>query len=141
MTITQNIRWAKAQLPFLRLQLKHAIGDSRKKHGQWVKTKKLSDKAAWQISVRKIAPLIQKIAAYESYVEHGATQPSLDIAKGIATFEGGRSADGLFHPYQDPVGVWTIGYGHTAGVCLLYTSDAADDMQCVDLGGRRIIKK
>ena len=26
------------------------------------------------------------------------------------------------------------------GTCLLYTSDAADDMQCVDLGGRRIIK-
>ncbi|GAB5780004.1 hypothetical protein JMUB7515_27980 [Staphylococcus aureus] len=25
--------------------------------------------------------------------------------------------------------------------CLLYTSDAADDMQCVDLGGRRIINK
>ena len=24
-------------------------------------------------------------------------------------------------------------------ICLLYTSDAADDMQCVDLGGRRII--
>src|SRR5450756_3050140 len=28
--------------------------------------------------------------------------------------------------------------GHT---CLLYTSDAADDLLCVDLGGRRIIKK
>ncbi|WP_460413954.1 MutS N-terminal domain-containing protein, partial [Staphylococcus aureus] len=27
------------------------------------------------------------------------------------------------------------------GVCLLYTSDAADDTPCVDLGGRRIIKK
>eukprot|EP00825_Cyclidium_porcatum_P027169 TRINITY_DN29220_c0_g1_i2.p3 TRINITY_DN29220_c0_g1~~TRINITY_DN29220_c0_g1_i2.p3 ORF type:complete len:118 (-),score=24.62 TRINITY_DN29220_c0_g1_i2:70-423(-) len=26
-------------------------------------------------------------------------------------------------------------------LCLLYTSDAADDMQCVDLGGRRNIKK
>jgi len=25
--------------------------------------------------------------------------------------------------------------------CLLYTSDAADDMQCVDLGGSRLIKK
>ena len=25
--------------------------------------------------------------------------------------------------------------------CLLYTSDAADDLLCVDLGGRRIIKK
>ena len=26
-------------------------------------------------------------------------------------------------------------------VCLLYTSDAADDLLCVDLGGRRILKK
>ena len=25
--------------------------------------------------------------------------------------------------------------------CLLYTSDAADDLLCVDLGGRRMIKK
>ena len=24
-------------------------------------------------------------------------------------------------------------------ICLLYTSDAADDLLCVDLGGRRII--
>src|SRR5450756_2502872 len=31
---------------------------------------------------------------------------------------------------------------HAEGVlCLLYTSDAADDLLCVDLGGRRIIKK
>ena len=28
-----------------------------------------------------------------------------------------------------------------ANVCLLYTSDAADDSLRVDLGGRRIIKK
>ena len=27
------------------------------------------------------------------------------------------------------------------GSCLLYTSDAADDLLCVDLGGRRYIKK
>ena len=27
-----------------------------------------------------------------------------------------------------------------ADPCLLYTSDAADDLLCVDLGGRRIIK-
>ena len=25
--------------------------------------------------------------------------------------------------------------------CLLYTSDAADDLLCVDLGGRSILKK
>ena len=30
---------------------------------------------------------------------------------------------------------------HKSNICLLYTSDAADDMQCVDLGGRRNIKK
>ena len=27
------------------------------------------------------------------------------------------------------------------GDCLLYTSDAADDLLCVDLGGRRSLKK
>src|SRR5450756_1016498 len=31
--------------------------------------------------------------------------------------------------------------GAGASNCLLYTSDAADDLLCVDLGGRRIIKK
>ena len=50
------------------------------------------------------------------------------------------------------VGVIMVGLGRMAfhavpgGVieghaCLLYTSDAADDLLCVDLGGRRIIKK
>ena len=37
-----------------------------------------------------------------------------------------------------------IDQGSDAGLrngCLLYTSDAADDLLCVDLGGRRIIKK
>ena len=31
--------------------------------------------------------------------------------------------------------------GSLLWACLLYTSDAADDLLCVDLGGRRIIKK
>ena len=31
--------------------------------------------------------------------------------------------------------------GRPSYLCLLYTSDAADDLLCVDLGGRRIIKK
>ena len=38
--------------------------------------------------------------------------------------------------------VW--GMTETCGAstgCLLYTSDAADDLRCVDTGGRRIIKK
>ena len=33
------------------------------------------------------------------------------------------------------------GAGGQASYCLLYTSDAADDLLCVDLGGRRILKK
>ena len=39
---------------------------------------------------------------------------------------------------------FSITPGETLGLvgdCLLYTSDAADDLLCVDLGGRRIIKK
>ena len=32
-------------------------------------------------------------------------------------------------------------YIKSFNICLLYTSDAADDLLCVDLGGRRIIKK
>ena len=34
-----------------------------------------------------------------------------------------------------------IFYESRCYICLLYTSDAADDLLCVDLGGRRIIKK
>src|SRR5450756_747262 len=38
--------------------------------------------------------------------------------------------------------LWTvISAWMRPGTCLLYTSDAADDLLCVDLGGRRIIKK
>ena len=32
-------------------------------------------------------------------------------------------------------------YADETMICLLYTSDAADDLLCVDLGGRRIINK
>ena len=32
-----------------------------------------------------------------------------------------------------------IRYLTPLNICLLYTSDAADDLLCVDLGGRRII--
>ena len=38
------------------------------------------------------------------------------------------------------IGTVTNSYGFYS-LCLLYTSDAADDLPCVDLGGRRSIKK
>ena len=45
--------------------------------------------------------------------------------------------------------MWNINHGSSSGfdsltcysICLLYTSDAADEEDSVDLGGRRIIKK
>src|SRR5680860_1795290 len=36
---------------------------------------------------------------------------------------------------------WRSSWRCSERTCLLYTSDAADDLLCVDLGGRRIIKK
>ena len=53
-------------------------------------------------------------------------------------------AKGLFHRAIAQSGAAFHIHEPNAGAdiaCLLYTSDAADDMQCVDLGGRRIIKK
>ena len=38
-------------------------------------------------------------------------------------------------------GLETAQYLRRVTSCLLYTSDAADDLLCVDLGGRRIINK
>ena len=43
---------------------------------------------------------------------------------------------------DDFKGKWLVLYFYPKdNTCLLYTSDAADDLLCVDLGGRRIIKK
>eukprot|EP00657_Telonema_sp_P-1_P008134 TRINITY_DN28779_c0_g1_i1.p1 TRINITY_DN28779_c0_g1~~TRINITY_DN28779_c0_g1_i1.p1 ORF type:complete len:163 (-),score=49.41 TRINITY_DN28779_c0_g1_i1:35-523(-) len=50
------------------------------------------------------------------------------------TSPGTRKLNGKVPQAADPH------HSHLKG-CLLYTSDAADDLLCVDLGGRRIIKK
>ena len=39
------------------------------------------------------------------------------------------------------IGLMPLLLENSHAACLLYTSDAADDGGCVDLGGRRIIKK
>src|SRR5665213_4259944 len=43
--------------------------------------------------------------------------------------------------WPEPIKVFDFWEGANFRFCLLYTSDAADDLLCVDLGGRRIIKK
>ena len=62
----------------------------------------------------------------------------------VACIGGGSNAMGLFHPFLDDNGIRIVGVeaaGDGIDTCLLYTSDAADDLTRVDLGGRRIIKK
>src|SRR5450756_3243212 len=51
--------------------------------------------------------------------------------KGAEKFDGG---DGFADVWKKGFFAWEY------KGCLLYTSDAADDLLCVDLGGRRIIK-
>src|SRR5450756_3181723 len=62
-----------------------------------------------------------------------ATSPSLPRVPG-------RSATGQSVPGRRP-GLRLESPFAVSEACLLYTSDAADDLLCVDLGGRRIIKK
>src|SRR5680860_1472452 len=69
----------------------------------------------WLTALR--APAIKALAA-----EGGPLQPTLFDEQDLAE---------ITHP----------DYPGERLVCLLYTSDAADDLLCVDLGGRRIIKK
>lgn len=58
----------------------------------------------------------QVLEARDGAAGRGSERVSARGAAFIAAFEGGASRDGKFRPYQDPVGVWTIGFGHTLGV-------------------------
>ena len=58
-----------------------------------------------------------------------------DVILNLPSAQGYCESKGLFSARK------AIVQHYQAQGCLLYTSDAADDMQCVDLGGRRIIKK
>src|SRR5680860_1544655 len=88
--------------------------------------------------------------------------PGSDVKKGtvsraivVRTKKENRRADGSYIRFDDNAVVLLNTANEMRGTrifgpvarelrdknCLLYTSDAADDLLCVDLGGRRIIKK
>ena len=54
-----------------------------------------------------------------------------------ATLSAGSFDEAGRYRYEATAAPWC----NNGGNCLLYTSDAADDLLCVDLGGGRIIKK
>src|SRR5450756_1216352 len=61
----------------------------------------------------------------------------------FVAFENVRRCRRLRSTFQAAGSSWLMNQQYTPRMwgCLLYTSDAADDLLCVDLGGRRIIKK
>src|SRR5680860_1842317 len=67
---------------------------------------------------------------------------TLDGVEVVSLEETGGRRHRVVRLYVDhPDGVNHALCARVSGACLLYTSDAADDLLCVDLGGRRIIKK
>src|SRR5678815_414658 len=79
-------------------------------------------------------------------VTHGANQPSTaSFQRPMADPTLAKTAEARgfivaavtgYHANATAVGGWNVPYK----ICLLYTSDAADERSSVDLGGRRIIK-
>src|SRR5450756_3123836 len=66
---------------------------------------------------------------------HGAGDVGADLGRPVRLLVPGEQVAG------EPEAQGDHEEHHAGEPCLLYTSDAADDLLCVDLGGRRIIKK
>ncbi len=71
-----------------------------------------------------------------------------DGAEAAAIAATGAAAPGVYelggpavYTFRELMNVMLTSVHRRRKVCPLYTSDAADDLLCVDLGGRRIIKK
>ena len=62
---------------------------------------------------------------FATAIQHPPRHPQLLRGQGLVAAGSGQ------HLFDDPI----------LQICLLYTSDAADERSSVDLGGRRIIKK
>src|SRR5450756_2371496 len=72
-------------------------------------------------------------ATWTKIADNGITDPNNDaILPGVLI--NGKLTVGTASLAATPATMYTY------DTCLLYTSDAADDLLCVDLGGRRIIK-
>ena len=108
-------------------------------------------------NIKKKIELLAPVGSFESL--HAAIQAGADaIYFGVAQLNmRAKSINSFFlsdlpliqatcsqHHIKTYITLNTVMYEHDMQLlktCLLYTSDAADDLLCVDLGGRRIIKK
>ena len=76
----------------------------------------------------------------------GAKGIAIALADGISSSEVSQVAaqsavTSLLDDYYCTSDAWSVKTSAERVLCLLYTSDAADERSSVDLGGRRIIKK
>lgn len=107
------------KLALLKLQRASLIRDARFAHGTWAKWHKTSNmkqrRKWWNAFLTAQRKLEANAAAIEAKTKKVVQISALGTVA-LGEFEGGQSSDGLFHPYQDSGGVWTIGYGHTESV-------------------------
>src|SRR5450756_1542782 len=92
------------------------------------------------VAVRRLSPLVLGVGDGEMIL--GSDTPALlEYTHRIIPLHDGDVVEINEQGYA----FYSLEDGHafdrTPMTCLLYTSDAADDLLCVDLGGRRIIKK
>ncbi len=94
--------------------------------------------------IREIA-FEKDMAGRKLLVTAGATRESIDPVRFITNHSSGKMGYAIARAAMLRGADVTVVAAHTdvepPMFCLLYTSDAADDLLCVDLGGRRIIKK
>ena len=85
--------------------------------------------------IKKLDPIEYNQLAYEirQFLIENISKTGGHLASNLGVVELTMALHIVFNLPQDKL-IWDVG-------CLLYTSDAADDLTRVDLGGRRIIKK
>src|SRR5665811_1783021 len=88
--------------------------------------------------------LKQEINEYDGLIIRSSTQATADILEGSRRLKvigrAGTGVDNIDVAAATEKGI-VVANAPESNACLLYTSDAADDLTRVDLGGRRIIKK
>src|SRR5665811_1624899 len=88
---------------------------------------------------KKVGPRLRSLARGVAYAVLAFTARS--VQQGVSGTQAGKQGNLAGTVMQQPGGRWIVGIVGLIVVivgCLLYTSDAADDLTRVDLGGRRI---
>src|SRR5450756_3166926 len=89
----------------------------------------------------KYNPIEHRLFCHITNACKGAIFSSIDVVKSLVDKASTSKGLKVFSTIKDKVYATARKVSEDFKHCLLYTSDAADDLLCVDLGGRRIIKK